>query len=617
VTAFAVAAGTLLNAPCRSNVTLVFACLLGPLRPVTGLQEAMRTVIVASTATSSLSGNPLTGMSNTVLASLQGVAQCSFSLLDAMDGPLYYSYGEEEGQYLRGAVAAGLVAIGGWITLPVMTACAVPGVPAAEVLAFMRMPSSALLPVSMFLLSTVQSAVGLMRVGTTAGDVAMGVAGVALGVVCVAGALLWGTVWNRCRVAPRRSSAEHRQPRWRAVVWFRWFMEWDKHWVAPDAHEEEEGRAARIPLQAPEVEDLGLDAALLSVDSTRVDVDTKQEEEEEGCAARAFAETGAAAALSAGNSLGAAKSASRGGNRCKWQLWFFLDDMQAPWWAAIEVGRLLTAGLILGFRDNNVRTCRIQVCLLAAQALGMLVLAVAVRPFGSVASNFFLIVANFGALLVALFIALQVLDLSSASAEWAEVTTFVLGAIATLQTVLQLIVASASLLTFKSHLRAAARSVTRDPAATQDTSSSVPLSVLMADLDTADAHELPATDLAGNRRGPAQEAADESEATLPHPAAAVAAVAAAAADELDLEEAVDVNADSDLWRASERVAAARYVLRPEEELVDKSQSDLFMPLRSEAAPPAPLTGRKRKKKRRAPVAARSTSPEPEVPDDHL
>jgi hypothetical protein len=69
VTAFAVAAGTLLNAPCRSNVTLVFACLLGPLRPVTGLQRTTRTVFGASTAMSSVSGSPLTGMSNTVLAS--------------------------------------------------------------------------------------------------------------------------------------------------------------------------------------------------------------------------------------------------------------------------------------------------------------------------------------------------------------------------------------------------------------------------------------------------------------------------------------------------------------------------------------------------------------------
>jgi hypothetical protein len=222
--------------------------------------------------------------------------------------------------------------------------------------------------------------------------------------------------------------------------------------VAPDAYEEEE-RAARIPLQAPEVEDLGLDAALLSVDSTCNDVDTKQdcdeeeeaeqdddEEEEEGCAARVVADT------AAGTSLGAAKSSARGGSECKRQLWFLLDDMQAPWWAAMEVGRLLTTGLILGFRDNNVRTCRIQVCLLAAQALAMFVLAVAIRPFGSVASNFFLIVANLGALLAAILIALQVFDLSSASAEWAEMTTLVFGAIATLQTVLQLIVASRSLL---------------------------------------------------------------------------------------------------------------------------------------------------------------------------
>ncbi len=254
---------------------------------------------------------------------------------------------------------------------------------------------------------------------------------------------------------------------------------------------------------------------------------------------------------------------------------FFLDDMQAPWWAAMEVGRLFSAGLIIGF---------------------------------------FLIVANFGALLVALLIALQVFDLSSASAEWAEMTTLVFGAIATLQTVLQLIVASASLLAFiKSHLRVAARSITRDPAATQDTSSSVPLSVLMVGLDTGDADELPATDLGGKRRGPAQEAADESEATSSHPAAAVPAVPAAAADEPDLEEAVELNADSVLWRASEHVAAARYVLRPETEIVDKSQSDLFMPLRSETAPPAPLTHWNHKKKRRDPVAARSTSP----PDDDL
>jgi hypothetical protein len=219
----------------------------------------------------------------------------------------------------------------------------------------------------------------------------MGVAGVALGVVCVAGALLWGTVWNRCRIAPRRSSAEHRQPRWRALVWFRWLMEWDKHWVAPYAHEEEEG-AARIPLQAPET--------LLSSVSIRP---------------------------------------------------------------------------VLMWTPNRMKKKAV--------------------PHGL---------------------------------------------------------------------------------------------------------------------------ADESEATLPHPAGAVPAVPAAAADEPDLEEAVDVNADSDLRRASERVAAARNVLRLETEIADKSQSDhLFMPVRSDTAPPAPLTHRKRKKKRRAPVAARSTSPEPEVPDDDL
>ncbi len=168
----------------------------------------------------------------------------------------------------------------------------------------------------------------------------------------------------------------------------------------------------------------------------------------------------------------------------------------------------------------------------------------------------------------------------------------------------------------KSHLRAAARSVTRGPAATHGPSSSVSLSVLMADLDTGDADELPATDLGKRRRGPAQDAADESEATLRPQAAAVPAVPAAAADEHDLEEAVEMNAGYDLWRASERVADARHVLRRETELVDKSESDLFMPLRSQTTPPAPLTRRKRKK-RRAPVAGRSTSPEPEVPDDDL
>ncbi len=138
----------------------------------------------------------------------------------------------------------------------------------------------------------------------------------------------------------------------------------------------------------------------------------------------------------------------------------------------------------------------------------------------------------------------------------------------------------------------------------------------MTDLDTGDADELPATDLGKRRRGPAQDAADElpamdlgerrrgpaqdaadeSEATLRPQAGAVPAVPAAAADEHDLEEAVDVNAGYDLWRASESVADARYVIRTETETVDKSQSDLFMPLRSDTVLPAPLTRRKRKKK---------------------
>jgi hypothetical protein len=76
-----------------------------------------------------------------------------------------------------------------------------------------------------------------------------------------------------------------------------------------------------------------------------------------------------------------------GGKR---QLRFVLDDMQLPWWAAVEVTRQFVTGAILGFSDGSSSTCKRQVGLLLATAATTLLLAAARRPCGSHAGNFFL-----------------------------------------------------------------------------------------------------------------------------------------------------------------------------------------------------------------------------------
>jgi hypothetical protein len=205
-----------------------------------------------------------------------------------------------------------------------------------------------------------------------------------------------------------------------------------------------------------------------------------------------------------------------------------------------------------------------------------------VRPFGSVAGNFFLIVSNFGALLVAILVAMQVFDLSSDSAEWAQMTALVFGAIASLQAALQLAFAARRpFAAVVRRLRAAARRVMRGPVNPEDTSSTVPLVFLMADLDNEDdADDL----LIGRSAASPEEASHGSEATSPHPTRAVSAI--------DVLEARNLDTDRDFWRESERVSAARYVLRSETELADKSRSELFRPLKSEMNRPVSQTNRK-------------------------
>jgi hypothetical protein len=381
------------GSPCQSNVTLEFSCEIGPLRPGAELRKATRAAYLASTALSSLTGNPVSAMPNIVLASLLQLPQCSFSLVDPLDGPIPVSFGEQEGQYMRGEVAVAIGMIAGPGLLLVAVASLAPGFSAREMLARLRMPSITLIPIGMFLLSLTQSAVVLLRIHKSSSDVAMSVAGLLLCLFCIVGALLGGTRWNRCRIGSR-SKPKGEQSSWLVVRGLVHLTHSNVLWFEPCC-------ASQVKLEA------------------------------------AF-QGEAEAPLLSDNLLGTEKHRPGDWPGCKRQLRFILNDTKPPWWAALELSSLLATGLVLGFRDNDAVTCRSQAIALAVVSLGMFAAACLVRPFGSISGNFFLFVSTLGACVVNALVVFEAYDESDRP--WsaaAEIAVLVLGFFACCQTGLQ------------------------------------------------------------------------------------------------------------------------------------------------------------------------------------
>ena len=116
-----------------------------------------------------------------------------------------------------------------------------------------------------------------------------------------------------------------------------------------------------------------------------------------------------------------------------------LDDMQRPWWTAVEMSSSCFQGCVLGLRINSVTACRGQLWALTAHCVAMFGGAVYFRPCGAVLSNVFLVLSKLGAVVISLLLLLRALTLDERFAQAAQVVTSISTAIATAQVVAQIV----------------------------------------------------------------------------------------------------------------------------------------------------------------------------------
>ena len=118
-----------------------------------------------------------------------------------------------------------------------------------------------------------------------------------------------------------------------------------------------------------------------------------------------------------------------------------IDDLSRPWWTAVEMSSSVIQGSILGIRKNSLAVCRGQLWSLSFHCLLVFAAAVYFRPCGAILSNVFLVLSKLGAFLIAMLVLLHALTLDDGFASSAEVVTSVSIAIATFQTLVQILTA--------------------------------------------------------------------------------------------------------------------------------------------------------------------------------
>ena len=407
---------------CRdTNVTLAYESFLLPLIHRPKLQSTVQAVVRVSTIASSLTGNPVTAMSNTGMVSILELLECLFSDVDPLDpsvSPLGLAYGNSIGQYYRGAIISALCvyAIGVMVGAASATVAPklVPGMTAMRMMGLLRFPSSMAILIGMFHMGMVTCSVSLLLVAIGPFEFLLGTVGILTAVLCTVFTWLAGTQWNQCDHAYR--DERELQSKVAVVQWFLKFSLWDKHWV-------ERG------------------GETLQIDSTR--------------------------------------------SFYKRRYVFILDDMATAWWTGMELLSGIVVGAILGVRRNDIMACRVQRFLLAAQCLVMLVLAAWVRPCGSLLANVFLILSKLGSLVIALMILVHTELGSDWAEDGAQFSTACFGFVATLQAVLQLVLAA--VLARKSLLAAVRRLLRRprerDLPETDRNSDNQDLDVLLQNMD--------------------------------------------------------------------------------------------------------------------------------------
>ena len=121
-----------------------------------------------------------------------------------------------------------------------------------------------------------------------------------------------------------------------------------------------------------------------------------------------------------------------------------MDDLQRPWWSAVELSAGLIQGGVLGIRMNSLAICRAQQWVLLLHCGGMLAAACYFRPCGAILSNVFLVASKAASFLIALCMLLHALTFNDNLASAANTITAVASFISGFQTACQLLVALVS-----------------------------------------------------------------------------------------------------------------------------------------------------------------------------
>ena len=319
-----------------------------------------------ATAVSAVLGHPINAMTSTGLVSILSLEECMFSDVDPLDSSVSpitsAAVGPTVGQYYRGAVVVAMSMYGGVCCLALSGALLlrwrVRTQHFASHFATLRFPSVGVLLVGLFGQGLATCGMSLIRLGESAGDIALGVASL---LVCVLLAVLAGlvtTAWLQARVVKQKPTARRRGWAGRFLS----YAVWPNHWQ-----------------------------------------DTS------------------------------------GGLQFKQRYFLLLDDLQRPWWTAVEMSSSVIQGCILGLRIDSITVCRGQLWALTAHCVLLLVAAVYFRPCGAALSNVFLLLSKLGASLISLLVLLHSITLVEAFAQAAEVATSVSTAVASLQVVVQVL----------------------------------------------------------------------------------------------------------------------------------------------------------------------------------
>ena len=130
-----------------------------------------------------------------------------------------------------------------------------------------------------------------------------------------------------------------------------------------------------------------------------------------------------------------------GSMKFKKRYMMLIDDLERPWWTAVELSSCLVQGSILGVRINSTTVCRTLLWVLAAHCGLMIAAAAYARPCGAVLSNVFLVLSKLGSFIISCLILLHAMTLDDVFASAADLATTLCTALCAIQVLLQVLIA--------------------------------------------------------------------------------------------------------------------------------------------------------------------------------